>query len=598
MSTVTDVGGSMRDPGAGRPAAHRHSAAVTGIPASPARLGHPQAGRAVVAFGVLVVAMLWGAIAWDLWRERIRALAAAEADTANLARVFEEHIQRTVDGLDQTLLHLKAEFERDPRGFRLNEAIANNIILKRVSVQIAVIDADGLIQDSNVPGFPRISLADREHFRVHREATADRLFISQPVVGRISGRWSVQLTRRLDGSGGSFAGVLVVSLNPHYLAELYGSVDIGSRGGVMLVGSDGVVRAHSDTQALGRKLNPPGMVDELFAGRAGSHRVKGPFDHQWRIASFRALDNLPLAVWVGRSEAEVLTAHRQVEAIALLVGGGVTAVLGAALIALYVLVRRQQAIAHDLAVKKAELVAGRERLKRYVADLERVAEVAAHDLQEPLRRVVAYAQLLSRHTPLDEVGRDYLGHVVAGAQRIRKLVQDLEAFVAVDHLPPAEGAVPAGAALSSAAERLADEIRAADVTLVSEPLPTIAADERSLTEIFTQLLDNAIRYRASGRKPRVEVSARREGGLAVFAMRDNGIGIEPRDRLRLFEVFHRLHGVDAHSGTGIGLAIVRRMVERLGGRLWVESEPGQGSTFSFSLPLAPELIPNQEVRAA
>lgn len=552
-------------------------------------LARIQAGSAVIAFGVLVVALLWVSIAWDLGRERTRALDAAQSDTANLARLLEEHIQRTIAGLDQTLLYLKAEYERDPRRFRLATSIANNSIMKRVSVQIALIGPDGTLVDSNVAGFARVNLSDREHFRVHRDPAGEPLFVSKPVLGRASGRWSIQLTRRLDGPGGRFAGVLVVSLDPNYLAEVYNSVDVGKAGAVMLVGRDGIVRAASgyDPDILGQSLAQVGLVERMFATRAGSHRIEGPFDRRWRIASYRSLDNLPLAVWIGRSEAELLTAHGQVQNVALLVGAAITAVLGAALLVLYVLVRRQQDTAKDLSIKKAELVASRERLKRYVADLERIAEISAHDLQEPLRRVVAYAQLLSKHalSALDAEGRDYIAHVVAGAQRMRKLVQDLEAFVAVDHLPPVASLAAAMDSMNAAALRLGEEVRSADVTLVVDMLPEVAADERSLTEIFTQLVDNAIRYRAPGRKPLVHVTARCEGGQAVFAVRDNGTGIELRDRARIFEIFHRLHGFDTHPGTGMGLAIVRRMVERLGGRLWVESEPGQGSTFCFTLPL-------------
>lgn len=557
-----------------------------------------EAGRAVVAFGALVLVLLWLGIAWDLGRERSRALKDAEADTANLARVFDEHIQRTIAGLDQSLLYLRAEYERNPRRFSLANSVANNIILKRVSVQVAIIGSDGVLADSSVAGFTPIDLSDREHFAVHRTASDDMLFVSKPVLGRASGKWSIQLTRRLNGPGGAFAGVLVISLDPHYLSEFYGSVDLGNHGAVMLVGRDGIVRAASSGagQGIGESV-APGMVDAIFSNGAGSQRVIGPSDKIQRVASFRPLDNLPLAVWVGRSQAEVLAAHAGVVAGILLVGAVITLVLGAALLSLYALVRRQQDITHDLAVKKSELIASRERLKRYVADLERIAEVAAHDLQEPLRRVVAYAQLLSQHAQnaLDAEGRDYIAHVVAGAHRIRKLVQDLEAFVAVDHLPPVDTPVPANYAIAAATERLAGEIREGGVTVLVDALPEVAADEKSLTEIFTQLIDNAVRYRTEERKPLVHVTARREGEMAVFRVRDNGVGIAARDRSRIFEIFRRLHGFDTHPGTGMGLAIVRRMVERLDGRLWVESEPGEGSTFCFTLPL---VVSDREVQAA
>lgn len=573
--------------------------------AGQAMVGKVNAARAVAVFGAVLLVLVWVGIVASLMSERARVLDAARADTANLARAFDEHIQRTIAGLDQTLLYLRAEFQQAPERFDLNRSVANNVILKRVSVQIARIGADGWLADSNVPGFQRVDLSDREHFRVHRNGDPDRLFVSKPVLGRASGKWSIQLTRRLDDGHGNFAGVLVISLDPNYLGEFYGAIDVGGGGAIALVGADGVVRAasHGDGRFLGQSLEGGLLRDAVHNRQTLTLEGHGPLDGVERVISVRPLPNLPLSVLVGRSKAEVLTVYDDAVTWHLIIGGAVTMALVAALAVLYRMVRAQEAIAAALAVKKAELLASRSRLRRYVADLERIAEVAAHDLQEPLRRVVAYAQLLSCHaaSALDEEGRDYVGHVVDGAQRMRKLVKDLEAFVAVDQIPEAEVEIGATGAMATAMDRLGDQIRAAGATVVIEPLPTAFVDERALTEIFTQLLDNAIRYAAPGRKPVVRVSARDDGDHMVFSMSDNGIGIEPRNRIRLFEIFHRLDGIQEQGGTGIGLAIVRRMVEHMGGKVWVQSQPGEGSIFSFSLPRRhPTLVrlPAKEVRAA
>lgn len=563
-----------------------------------AMLTRLNAGSAVAAFGVLVLAVLWLGLALDLGRERARVLAQAEADTANLARAFQEHIQRTVAGLDQTLLYMKAAYEEDPKNFNLGNMVARSSILRNVSFQMARIDSNGMLADSTVAGFTPVDLSDREHFQVHKTPN-DRLFVSKPVLGRASGKWSIQLTRRLEGPGKTFAGVLVLSFDPQYLSDFYGSINVGARGAILLVGRDGVIRAASEG-VLGGEL-PPGMASNLFSGSGvGSQRIVGPQDGELRIASYRTLDDLSLAVWVGRSQAEVLAPHADTVRAYLLAGVVVTAVLGLALLMLYKVVRRQEAITRDLSLKKAELLASRERLRRYVADLERIAEVAAHDLQEPLRRVVAYAQLLSAHAQnaLDAESRDYVAHVVSGAQRMRKLVQDLEAFVAVDHLPSAEALVQASGPVNTAAASLLDEVRRSGATVLIDTLPAVAADERSLTEIFTQLMDNALRYRSPQRKPLIHVSARREEGFAIFSVRDNGVGIEERHLPRVFEIFHRLSPVEGRTATGIGLAIVRRMVERLGGRVWVESTLDRGSVFSFSLPLTVSAVADQQEQEA
>lgn len=548
-------------------------------------LSRSRAGRAVAWFGVAVIAMVWGAIVWDLDRERSHVLGMAEGDTANLARAFEEHFLRTVAGLDQTLLYLRAEYERSPENFNLNASVANAAILRRVSVQIARIGADGILADSNVTNFARVDLSDREHFRVHLRG-GDALFVSKPVLGRASGRWSIQLTRRLETRDGEFDGVLVISLDPEYLSNFYASFDIGADAAVLVTGRDGVVRAGAAASpVLGRQL-PEDLVAAVFSNGQGSWSAAGPLDDLKRIGSYRVVSGLPLAVLVARSQKDVLAPHLKTVRGYLLVGGGLTVLLGAVVALLFSLVRRQEMIASDLTVKKAELIESRNRLRRYVADLERIAEVSAHDLQEPLRRVVSYAQLLSKHAEnvLDEEGRGYVAQVVEGAQRVRKLVQDLEAFVAVDHLPPVAELTPAETAMAVATRRLAKDIEASGATLVVDALPKVAADRHSLAEIFSQLVDNALRYRARDRKPIVHVTARREGDLVLVGVRDNGIGIEQRHWARVFEIFHRLRGVDDKPGTGMGLAIVRRMVERLGGRIWVESVPGEGATFWFTLP--------------
>ena len=556
-------------------------------PAGTVKLG---AARAVAVFGLALLVLLWIGIFVSLSMEHRRVLVAARADTANLVRAVDEHIQRTIAGLDQTLLYLRAEFQHDPSHFDLNRSVANSVILRRVSVQIALIDGKGWLADSNVAGFKRMDLSDREHFRVHRDGGGDALFISQPVLGRASGKWSIQLTRRLDDAQGKFAGVLVISLDPNYLGEIYGSMDVGEDGSIAVIGADGVVRVASQGggRFLGQSLGGGAILDAVRDRRAISLDGPGPLDNVERIVAIRPLPNLPLSVLVGRSKAEVLAVYDRAVFMHLLFGLIVTAALGGALVVLYRMVRSQEAIAGDLAIKKAELLASRVRLRRYVSDLERIAEVAAHDLQEPLRRVVAYAQLLSCHvaSALDDEGRGYVAHVVDGAQRMRKLVKDLEAFVAVDQIGETDGETSAGSAVATAMDRLAEQIRTAGADVVVDPLPSAQVDERALTEIFTQLLDNALRYRAAGRKPVVRVSAIDQGEATVFSVSDNGTGIDPRDRVRLFEIFHRLEGIKDHSGTGtgIGLAIVRRMVEHLGGRVWVESQPGEGSTFSFSLP--------------
>lgn len=268
--------------------------------------------------------------------------------------------------------------------------------------------------------------------------------------------------------------------------------------------------------------------------------------------------------------------------------GACVAVLFAALL---LVIRRQRVIAFDLRIKEAELTASRDRLRRYVADLERIADVASHDLQEPLRNVVAYSQLLAQHehAVADDEVRSYVSHVVDGARRMKDLVGGLRAFVAVENVPVSDGRVSAATAMATARSRLAECLAASDAALVVDPLPEVVADEASLTEIFVQLIENGVRFSSPGRRPVIHVWAERRGSQVAFRVRDNGIGIDPSRAARVFEVFFRPHGSESGKSAdiGMGLAVARRLVERLGGQVWVDSEPGKGSVFGFSLPAEP-----------
>lgn len=273
----------------------------------------------------------------------------------------------------------------------------------------------------------------------------------------------------------------------------------------------------------------------------------------------------------------------------MLLAAGLAVGVGALVLLLVQAVYWQRRTAERLRLREAELTEQRDRLRRYVADLERIADVADHDLQEPLRRMVSYSQLLATHDAAgrDDEVRDYVGHVVDGARRMRALVSGLRDFVAVDSIPRTGEVCSAWVAMGIARQRLAEVLAESGATLVVDPLPEVEADQASLIEIFVQLLDNAVRYRSPARRPVIHVSVARDGDMARIKVCDNGMGIDAARMVRMFEIFYRPHGGDegVAPGIGTGLAVVRRLVERLGGQVWVDSEGGAGSSFGFSLRL-------------
>lgn len=223
-------------------------------------------------------------------------------------------------------------------------------------------------------------------------------------------------------------------------------------------------------------------------------------------------------------------------------------------------------------------------LERSNQELEQFAYISSHDMQEPLRMVILYLELLQRQydAALDDTAREYVGFAVEGAQRMHAMILDLLKYCRLGRGD--ESAHPmadAQAALESAARSLA----ARDFTLtVPEAKPVVAMRPEELERVFLNLLSNAVKFHAADRVPEIAVTAEAEDGGWHFRVADNGIGIDPAYFDKIFQVFQRLHPRCEYEGTGIGLAFVKKAVERRGGKVWVESTPGQGSVFHFTLP--------------
>ena len=233
-----------------------------------------------------------------------------------------------------------------------------------------------------------------------------------------------------------------------------------------------------------------------------------------------------------------------------------------------------------------ELLKSNIELKRSNEELERFAYVSSHDLQEPLRMVTLYSQLLERRYKdnLDSDADDFIEYIIEGAQRMRQLIDDLLEYSRVKSQAAEFEKVNLEQALEAVLHNLSISIIENNVKISHDPLPIVFADKNQMIQVFQNLISYAIKFHGQN-PPEINISVQKAKKELIFSVSDNGIGIKPEHQKQIFEVFKRLHTREQHPGTGIGLSITQKIIIHHGGRIWVESELGKGSTFYFTIPI-------------
>lgn len=253
----------------------------------------------------------------------------------------------------------------------------------------------------------------------------------------------------------------------------------------------------------------------------------------------------------------------------------------------------------ELRAANMELEVSLRDLAKRNEDLEVFAYVAAHDLREPLRTVSTYVTMLEKRyaDKLDEDGRTFIGFARDAAKRSNQLVLDLLEYSRTGRSEEAARWLDVGGIVTTVVTRLGQLVKDTHARIaVTSALPSVYGREEDLSRLFQNLIDNGLKHRHPDRPPAIEVSARQDGGEWVFCVRDNGSGIEPEYFEKVFVLFQRLDPLKAPEGTGIGLSVCRKLVEGYGGRIWVESKPGEGSAFRFTLPQCHSDAAQSEVR--
>lgn len=536
----------------------------------------------VIAAAAVLILSLWASLQVYIDFEKKDAYETAGRIATNFTRTFEEHTVRTVRVLDQTTVFVKREYEL--LGDRLNlEAYGRDgVFLDQFYNLIAVIDEKGWLKKVNRP-LPPSNVSDREHFQVHVAEDTGKLFISKPVLGRSSGKWSVQFTRRINKTDGGFGGIVVTSLDPHYFTEFYRAVDIGPGSVASLVGLDGIVRARrtENSSEIGQDISKSVLFRELAKSSSGNYVSESQVDGVRRLYAYRKLKDYPLVVVVGIDERAILAEFNEHLGILNMLGAFITLLVIIAATSVAILLRNQQRVQDSLRISEQEAVSASQMKSEFLARM-------SHELRTPLNGILGFSEYLkdstkdSEHREVAETIHDAglhllslvnatldLAKIEAGKMEIQRRPENLQSIVrrvATLH--------------QSAASKKSIGI---GVDFDSTLPVMIECDATKLVQVLNNLVHNAIKFTERGS---ITIRVNRDAGTMRFCVADTGPGISPESQALLFDRFRQLDtfSTRAHEGSGLGLALAKELVELMGGRIWVESTLGVGSTFCFTLP--------------
>jgi len=546
---------------------------------------------ALLGGGFLVIAVIGLLTGWAILQGRADARRAAEITTANLSQILADNFSSTIQRIDLGMLAILDEIVRQQVAGgrddgRLIAAVAREDARHPDSLGFRVVGPDGKLRCgiSNV-GNPDGDISGRADFQYLRDHPAGGLLVNRPVLGLVTQRWQVGLARRITNPDGSFGGAVYSAIPSKALEKAFDALNLGPGGMVALRHTNLQLAARfpvlvSPNEAMGSAVVSDQVKAIVASGVASiQYEYISPLDGVARTAHFRQVEGWPYFVVVGLASDDYLADWRRHRDQFLLFGGLMVALV---LVGMQILHRRivDWQRATDSLAEKTKL------LSQSNADLEQFAYVASHDLRTPLRNIVSYAQLLDHRYKgrIDADADDFIGFIVEGGKRMTRLITDLLEYSRVARPSQPLRSLPAAAAVAHALANLALDIEEAGAEVKVGKLPNVMAEQSQLVSLFQNLVGNAIKYRAPERPAKIAVTATRvDAAHWRFAVADNGIGIEPQYHDKIFEIFQRLDPAGDAEGTGIGLTLCRRIVNRFGGIIRLESTFGEGTTMLFTL---------------
>jgi len=553
----------------------------------------------VVISSVLVLVLAWGGVLIELNGKRQDAIKAEIRQNANLALALQEQTLRVLAAVDQATLRLSDSVREGHFQVEDYSRFANETgLVPDILTQLSYVGADGRFVGSNIdPGGGKtghVDLSEREHIRVHLQPdlvkdaagqmSADGLFIGKPVLGKVSGKWTIQLTRKISAADGRALGVVVASLNPRYLEEVYGRVRLGDQGVVSLLGDDRSIRARvvgGQSKGMGTVLPAAPFMDSGRLPTEGYDVRRTPVDGVERIVAYHRVGSHPLQVVVATTTETALGEWRSTRAVAYALNGLFTlTVLGAAMIFLAG-VRQLEVKNRALQASEAQAQSANQAKSEFLAAI-------SHELRTPLTSIRGFAELMELRLE-DPRFREQAGLIRKAAEHLNTLLTEI-----LDMSKVEAGAMtlnPEPQVLADLLQATADffAVSAADKGLtlsvrIDPAAPTsLVCDGLRLKQILNNLLSNAMKFTKAG-SVTIELDATPEQ-VRVHVV-DTGPGIPAELHEAIFEKFRQGSARVSyeHGGTGLGLALARALAELMGGTLTVMSEEGHGTRFTLGLP--------------